>query len=340
MGSGNTDTGYGPTGGGGGGSSSGGSSGSTYTGTPGGTYTGQPPGDYTGAPYTGTPGGGYQSQNYTGDPGGAQGGIQFGNNGQAVQFNTTPQYEAMTKQIDYQTQDQINQLQEQFGDAGMRWSTPLLSQMGATNQRAAADKNELLATMNFKEQNDAYQRARGEQQDIYGRSRDQEQERYGRSTSRDARDYDRAYRAEDERYGRYDRADDKGWNRSRDVEQEKYERSKGLEKEAYERWAQGDMQGYQRAMEAARMEMALSQQENDYNRQTQMDLWGMGGDEEGSANADLKAYLDQWMQSQDGYMPDIMQLLNGGYNPQLEVDKGVDWASIISAIGSAYGSSK
>jgi hypothetical protein len=70
-------------------------------------------------------------------------------------------YMPLSRHMDRATQDQIGQLEEQYGGMGGRFSTGLMQQMGDTNLKAAEDKQRLLSDLMYRGATDMY----GRQQD-------------------------------------------------------------------------------------------------------------------------------------------------------------------------------
>ncbi len=351
---------------------------SNYYGIPGG---GDP--NYRGGrQYRGKPGGGYQtdprlwnmwdqsndpSVNYQsnlgpGDPGGRNKNIGYGFGGEMTNFNSTPAYQAMTQQIDEQTQAEMDKLREEFGDAGMRWSTPLMGQQAQTLRRAAEDKNRLLTQMEREDFENAWKRQTQESSELYGRGRGEEQEAWDRAKFGDEFGWERAkFGADrgDRRFENLMRLDERQYDRTRGEEQDAYQRwlqgdqsaygrwqdaynrRQQMEQEMYGRWLTDDQNDFMRSQAAADFDLRLGGAQGDYDRQMQMDLWGMGGQERDWANQDLGSYYNEWLRQTQGYDQDIMgwlgQLMGGGGAP-IKGKEDTDWAQWAQVLAALYGS--
>lgn len=73
-------------------------------------------------------------------------------------FDINNLFVPMAQQIDMQTAGQIDQLKEQFGAEGMRWSTPMMKQMSGANVAAAQQKNQLFSDLMYNEAGNAFNR--------------------------------------------------------------------------------------------------------------------------------------------------------------------------------------
>jgi hypothetical protein len=296
-----------------------------------------------------------------GQAGGDQRNLQFGYGGQMTKYNQLPQFQAASQQIDEQTAAEMAKIKEEFGDAGMRMSTPLMNQMGLTSRQAAQDKNKLYLDMDREETQKAWERQMEESQRMYGRGRDIEQEGYNRWNTEDKSDYDRwmgqqqlgwdiargkgdlQNRQWDSRFNNAMQLDNSLYGRANSQEQEFWNRTNQVDDKMWNRWQYGDQRDYDRWNQG--QDRDLRAQDTDYNRwwmqqQNQQDMmkWGMGQDAAAGAGED--AWYDdyikqltgqgQWDTQQQQQM--IAQQMQEYYNQQNQM-----WQMLMQMGGVAGG---
>lgn len=236
------------------------------------------------------PGVDYNSTLGRGDPGGRNKNIGYGFGGEMTTYDSTPMYQALTGQIDEQTSAEMDKLREEFGDAGMRWSTPLMGAQADTLRKAAGDKNRLLTDLKYKDFENAWGRQTKESDALYGRGRDEEQEGYGRDKYGDAFGWERA------KYGaEWDRdKGDKSFERLFQLDDAAYDRARGEEENEYQRWQSGDESAYGRWQDAYNRRQQMEQEK--YGRwltEDQMD-YGRWEDNYGRRRDTEETGYDRW----------------------------------------------
>jgi hypothetical protein len=228
-----------------------------------------------------------QGPQYGGQAGGDQRNLQFGYGGQMTKYNEMPQFQAASQQIDEQTAAEQAKLKEEFGDAGMRMSTPLMAQMGQVSRNAANDKNKLLLDMDREETQKAWERQMEESNRMYNRGKDTEQETYNRWDTGDKKNYDQWMGQQ--QLG-WDVAKGKGDLQNRQWDS-RFGNAMSLDNSMYGRANDQEAQRYGRYRNS--MQDQLAGQDTDYNRwwqqqQNQQDMmkWGSGLDAQASQGED------------------------------------------------------
>ena len=95
---------------------------------------------------------------------------------------------------------------------------------------------------------------------------------------------------------------------------------------------QGAQDTYGRQKDAADRNLQLGTLQNQMTGQS----WNMGQEEQQGANADLQAQLQEWLRTNQGYLPQLLSLLGAGQQGDFMRDPGF-WDKYGKAIGNAAG---